>query len=155
MTFGTNGAYTYTPTAGYDGPDSYTFTAVAGGAGEDSTVGTVNFTVNEVNDLTLAPPANTVNENSSVTGNVLTGAVDSDGPHSGIAVTAGTFSTTHGSITIAANGAYTYTPTAGYDGADSHTFTAVAGGAGEDSTVGTVNFTVNEVNDLTLDPQSV
>src|SRR5260370_214117 len=155
MTFGTNGAYTYTPTAGYDGPDSYTFTAVAGGAGEDSTVGTVNFTVNEVNDLTLAPPANTVDENSSVTGNVLDGAVDTDGPHSGITVTAGTFATTNGSITIAADGSYTYTPTPGYDGSDSYTFTAVSGGAGEDSTVGTVNFTVNEVNDLTLDPQSV
>src|SRR5260370_202018 len=146
MTFGTNGAYTYTPTAGYDGPDSYTFTAVAGGAGEDSTVGTVNFTVNEVNDLTLAPPANTVNENSSVTGNVLTGAVDSE--HQTITVTAGTFATANGSITIAADGSYTYTPTPGYDGPDSYTFTATAEtGAGADSTVGTVNFTVNEVND--------
>src|SRR5260370_9934625 len=102
MTFGTNGAYTQTPTRGYDGQDSYTFTAVAGGAGEDSTVGTVNFTVNEVNDLTLAPPANSVNENSSVTGNVLTGAVDAEG--NTITVTAGTFATTHGSITNAANG---------------------------------------------------
>src|SRR5437667_350962 len=86
-----------------------------------------------MNDLTVVTPqANSVDENSSVTGNVLTGAVDADGAFSDITVTAGTFDTDHGSITIAANGDYTYTPTPGYDGADSYTFTAVAGGAGED-----------------------
>src|SRR6202040_1362178 len=145
-TIATDGRYTYTPTVGYDGADSYSFTATAE---EDSTAAPVNFTGTEGNDLTVTPPSNTVAENSSVTGNVLTGATDAEGDP--ITVTAGTFSTAHGSITIATDGSYTYTPTVGYDGADSYSFTATAG---EDSTAATVNFTVTEVNDLTVTPPS-
>src|SRR5207253_10807417 len=84
-----------TPNLGYDGSDSYSYTATTAD-GEDSATGVVNFTVTEVNDLTVVTPqSNTLAENTSVSGNVVSGAVDADG--SDITVTAGTLSTAHGS----------------------------------------------------------
>src|SRR5262249_5176744 len=68
-------------------------------------------------DLTVVSPQTlTVNEYGSATGNVLTGAVDSEG--AAISVSAGTFMTAHGSVTMASDGSYTYTPQTGYVGSD-------------------------------------
>src|SRR5262249_32699559 len=64
--------------------------------------------------------------------------VDSEGDP--ITAVAGTFATAHGSVTIASDGSYTYTPNANYIGSDSFTFTAQTV---DDSTSGTVNVTVN------------
>lgn len=52
---------------------------------------------------------------------------------------------THGSVTVNANGSFTYTPTANYNGSDSFTFKANDGSA--DSNVATFNITVTAVND--------
>jgi hypothetical protein len=82
----------------------------------------------------------TVNENSSGSGNVLTGAADSEG--SSISAVAGTFATANGSVTVAADGSYTYTPNADYVGGDNFSFTARTA---DDSTSGTVNVTVHGV----------
>jgi hypothetical protein len=76
------------------------------------------------------------------TGNVLDGAVDSEG----VAISAvfGTFTTAQGgSVTIASDGSYTYTPPAGFHGSDSFGFTAKTS---DDSTNGTVNVNVNVVS---------
>ena len=48
---------------------------------------------------------------------------------------------THGSLTLNANGGFTYTPTAGYSGPDSFTYHANDGTA--DSNIVTVSLTVN------------
>jgi uncharacterized repeat protein (TIGR01451 family) len=51
-------------------------------------------------------------------------ANDFDDNTAGLTVTAGTFATTQGgSITISANGSFTYTPLAGYTGNDTYTYT--------------------------------
>ena len=52
---------------------------------------------------------------------------------------------THGSVTVNANGGFTYTPSANYNGADSFTYKTNDGTA--DSNVATVNLTVTAVND--------
>ena len=53
---------------------------------------------------------------------------------------------THGTVTLnAATGAYTYTPTANYNGSDSFTFKVNDGTV--DSAVATVSITINAVND--------
>jgi VCBS repeat-containing protein len=148
VTIGADGSYTYTPTTGYVGSDSFSFTAQTV---DDSTTGTVNVTVGAVDDLTVSSPSLTVNENSSGGGNVLTGAVDSEG--GAISAVAGTLTTAHGSVTIASNGNFTYTPTAGYVGSDFFAFTAQTA---DDSTSGTVNVTVSAVDDLTvMTPQAL
>ncbi len=53
LTLNSNGSFTYTPTAGYDGPDSFTYKVNDGSL--DSNVATVNLTVNAVNDAPVAP----------------------------------------------------------------------------------------------------
>lgn len=55
------------------------------------------------------------------------------------------FATTpsHGSVTLAANGGFTYTPTTGYSGPDSFTYRAQAGG--QLSAPATVSITVNPI----------
>jgi hypothetical protein len=141
VTINTDGTYTYTPYAGYVGSDSFAFAAQT----EDETSsGTVNVTVNAVDDLTVTPQSLTINENSSGNGNVLNGAVDSEG--AAITAVAGTFATTNGSVTIAADGSYTYTPNVGFSGSDSFAFTAQTA---DDNTSGTVNVTVNGVTTAT------
>jgi hypothetical protein len=125
------------------GSDSFTFTAQAD---DDIATGTVNMTVNAVNDLSVANPSIVVNQNGSRSGNVLAGAADIEGAT--ITAVAGTFATANGSVTIAADGSYTYTPNAGYVGSDSFTFTAQTN---DDSTTGTVSVTVTaDANNLTV-----
>src|SRR5207302_949344 len=97
-------------------------------------------------------PTNSTNEDVPVSGSVLTGASDSEG-HT-ITATAGTSSAAQrGSVTSRANGSYTYTPAAGFDGSDSFGFTIQTtdgDSAALESRSGTVNIAVAEVNDLVV-----
>src|SRR5207245_63517 len=54
-------------------------------------------------------------------------------------------STTHGTLTLNANGGFTYTPATDYNGPDSFTYKANDGSL--DSNVATVSITVTPVND--------
>src|SRR5262249_42014953 len=120
VTILSDGSYTYTPDAGYFGSDSFTFTANSSDKSNDRTV---TIKVTHGNDPTVVPPTVTTNEGVGLTGNVLTGAADGEGDS--LTATAGTFPTAQGgSVTIASDGTYTYTPAAGFDGSDSFTFTA-------------------------------
>jgi uncharacterized repeat protein (TIGR01451 family) len=60
VTMGSDGSYTYNPTANYNGPDSFTYTMTNGNARASSA--TVNLTVTAVND----PPNFTKGANQSV-----------------------------------------------------------------------------------------
>ena len=51
----------------------------------------------------------------------------------------------HGTLTLNADGSFTYTPDANYNGSDSFTYKANDGSA--DSNVATVSLTVSAVND--------
>ena len=69
MVVNTDGTYTYTPNAGYHGPDNFDVT-VSDGNGGSVTV-TVNVTVNPVNDIpTGTPDAPVTNEDVAVSGAV-------------------------------------------------------------------------------------
>jgi len=124
---------TYTPTAGYIGPDSFTYTA--SGAGGTSDVKQVSITV-------VAPAAPVANPKSGV-------AIPYNGTGTPIDLS-GSITGVHGSIavvTVPQHGAYvvtgdtvTYTPNAGYYGADSFTYTAT--GPGGTSAPARVDVTV-------------
>ncbi|OYT86707.1 MAG: hypothetical protein CFE46_14695 [Burkholderiales bacterium PBB6] len=101
--------------------------------------------------LTVANPAPTagndtltVAEDGSVSGNVLTNDSDPDGD----ALTVDTAPVTgpaHGTLVLNANGSYTYTPDANFNGADSFSYLLRDGDGG--TSVATVNITVTAVND--------
>jgi len=141
---GTAPNLTYTPAANYNGPDSFTFKANDGTV--DSSAATVSITVTAVNDppvaandsyaatedtvLTIAAPGVLAND-SDVDGDPLT-ALIVVGPG-------------HGSVTLNANGSFTYTPAANYNGPDSFTYKANDGAL--NSNIATVAITVAAVND--------
>jgi gliding motility-associated-like protein len=136
----TTGAYTYTPAADYDGPDSFTITIGDGNGG--TTIVTVNITVTAVNDNpTGTGDTKTTNEDTPVTGGVSGTDIDGDA----LTYTKAT-DPSHGTVTVnATTGAYTYTPATDYNGPDSFTITIDDGNGG--TTTVTVNITVNAVND--------
>ena len=132
VTVAANGTYVYTPTAGYSGPDSFTYTAT------DSAGSTSTATVN----LIVTPRA-VNNVGTTPAGSALSGAsVLTNDFGSGLSVTSNT-APAHGTVTIASNGTYTYTPAAGYSGPDSFTYTATD--ASGRTTTATVNLTVTPV----------
>jgi VCBS repeat-containing protein len=138
------GSFVYTPAANFNGSDSFTYHANDGSA--SSNVATVTLTVNSVNDvpvavddgystdedtpLTIAPPGVLAND-SDVEGDPLS-AVLNVGP-------------AHGSLTLAADGSFVYTPGANFNGTDSFAYRASDGSTG--SNIATVTITVNAVND--------
>ncbi len=130
----------YTPDANYYGTDSFTYKANDGA--DDSNAATVAITVNPVNDVPivtddvystnlLVAAAGILANDSDVDGDPLS-AILVDGP-------------SHGSLTLAADGSFIYTPDANYFGTDSFTYKANDGSA--DSNVATVAITVNAIND--------
>ena len=130
---------TYTPNANWHGTDSFTYKVNDDTL--DSNIATVTITVTPVNDapvavddgystayetaLTVAAPGVLAND-SDVENSPLT-AVLVAGP-------------AHGTVTLNANGSFTYTPAAGFSGTDSFTYKANDGEL--DSNVATVSIVV-------------
>jgi hypothetical protein len=85
----------------------------------------------------------TTNEDTAVSGNVLTNDTDPEG--NGLSATLVT-GPSHGTLTggLASSGAFTYTPDANYNGSDSFTYSASDGSLSANATA---NITVSPVND--------
>jgi hypothetical protein len=136
------GGCTYTPTAGYSGPDSFEYSISDGHGGTDT--GTVAVTVVPEN---LPPVADdetlTTNEDTPGNVNVLVGDTDDDGDTLSVSTPAPTAA--HGTVACASGGLCTYTPEANYSGSDSFAYT-VSDGRGKSDT-GEVSVTVTAVND--------
>jgi hypothetical protein len=114
---------TYTPAANYNGADSFTFKANDGTA--DSNIATVSITVTPVNDPPVANPqsiATTTAVNITLTGS------DIETPAAGLTYTI-TVPPAHGTLSGTVPN-LTYTPAAGFHGADSFNFTVTDTGDG-------------------------
>ncbi|MBA2953327.1 tandem-95 repeat protein, partial [Nocardioides sp. MAH-18] len=137
----TTTACTYTPAADYNGADSFTYT-ISDGQGGTAT-GTVTVTVTPVNDNphVVADAITTSQGTPSAAKDVVANDTDADGDT--LTVTAKT-NGAHGTVTCTTT-ACTYTPAAGYNGADSFTYTISDGHGGTDT--GTVTVTITPVND--------
>jgi VCBS repeat-containing protein len=147
VTLNADGSFVYTPTVGYYGSDSFTYKANDGAL--DSNIATVNLTVTHVNHAPVAVSDSytaTMNTTLMVTApGVLTNDTDSDGNTlTAVKVT----DPAHGTLTLNADGSFTYTPTVGYIGSDSFTYKANDGAL--DSNVVTVTLTVKAVVYLPL-----
>ena len=145
LTLDANGSFTYTPNANYSGADSFTYKPNDGTT--DGAPVTVSLTVNPVNDLPVAVADSfATNEDTAL---VITapGVLANDGDADSDALTSVLVSgPTNGTLTLNANGSFTYTPTANYTGADSFTYKPNDGTT--DGAPVTVSLTVNPVNDV-------
>lgn len=83
----------------------------------------------------------TTNENAQLTGNVLTNDTDPDGDPLTVAVDT---APGHGSLTLNANGSFTYTPAENFYGTDAFSYTVADGKGG--TAVGTATITVKSVD---------
>ncbi len=144
LTLNANGSFTFVPTANYSGPDSFIYRASDGAANSANT--TVTLTINAVNDAPVAAnDAYTATEDTllSIT---TPGVLGNDSDADGTALTATLVSgPAHGTLTLNANGSFTYRPATNYSGPDSFTYTASDGALS--SGVATVALTVNGVNE--------
>ena len=139
VTVNSNGAFTYTPAANYNGPDSFTY-RVNDGTANSATV-TVSLTVNAVNDLPVASNQSRCT-NEDTTRSITLVGTDVDGnPLTYTIVTP----PAHGVLTGMAP-SVTYTSKPNYNGPDSFTF-RVNDGTVNSAGVGTVTLTVTPVND--------
>ncbi|MDO9144089.1 MULTISPECIES: retention module-containing protein, partial [Comamonadaceae] len=120
-----DGTFTYTPTPGQEGTDSFTYTITDGDGDQSTATATVTLAPDS------APTAGNDTNSTPENGGVLTGSVagnDSVGKDAvGATYTAGTFTgSLGGTLVLAADGSYTYTPPASVDnsnGDPTETFT--------------------------------
>ncbi|HHT9769638.1 TPA: cadherin-like domain-containing protein [Legionella pneumophila] len=152
-----NGTVTYTPVAGYVGTDSYTYTVTSGGVTETATV---NVTITNVAPVPQ-PDTNSVPEDTPATGNVLGNETDAETDPlqvtqfvvNGQTAAAGGSVTIAGvgTLTIAANGAYVFTPVADWHGTVPQvTYTATDGNS-NGTVTSTLDIVVTPVVDIAND----
>jgi large repetitive protein len=138
-----NQTITYTPNLNFFGSDSFSYEVGDGRGG--TAIGTVQISVNSVNDRPVASPQTfTVSEDVALNGQ-LTGA-DADGDSLTFQLVTGT---TQGTVQFNnATGEFTYNPRANYFGADGFTFKVKDGFL--DSEVVSVTIAVESVNDIPI-----
>ena len=137
LTLNADGSYTYTPAANFVGADSFTYTVSDGHGG--SATATVSLTVADVAPTASGDTATTP-ANHAVSGTLASDAASSVGLPLTFAKAS---DPAHGSVTLNADGSYTYTPAANFVGADSFTYTVSDGHGG--SATATVSLTVADV----------
>jgi len=124
-----DGSFTYTPDKNFNGSDTFTYVARDGDSRSNPT--SVNITVNAVNDAPVAAnDSYTVNQNTPLVIAAGQGTLANDTDTEGSTLTATLVQgPSHGTLTLNANGSFTYTPTANFLGADSFTYKANDGTA--------------------------
>ncbi|PHI18042.1 hypothetical protein CEQ90_19995, partial [Lewinellaceae bacterium SD302] len=155
LTLNPDGSYTYVPDADYNGPDSFAYSYCDGGTPELCDTATVNITVTPVNDAPDAmDDAPMVDEDDTLTDNVVDNDTDVDGPDTLITLVT---DVTNGTLTLNPDGSYTYVPDTDYNGPDSFVYSYCDGGTPELCDTATVNITVTPVNDapIAIDDESM
>ncbi len=149
LTLNADGTFSYTHDGSETTTDSFTYKLNDGSA--DSNTATVSITVTPVNDAPVAnPDSATVAEGGTVT--VLTGGAtsvrgndtDADTASGSLAVSV-VSGPAHGSLTLNADGTFSYTHDGSETTTDSFTYKLNDGSA--DSNTATVSITVTPVND--------
>lgn len=147
LTFNPNGGFTYRPNTNYVGGDSFTYRANDGKT--NSGIATVTITVTPVNDLPLARNDQYTTSEDTVLTIAAPGVLSNDSDADGDTLTAIIASQPgNGSVSLSANGGFTYTPNTDFNGTDSFTYRANDGEA--NSGLATVTIAVTPVNDAPI-----
>ncbi|MCE8529008.1 tandem-95 repeat protein [Ruegeria pomeroyi] len=135
---------TYQPSADFNGIESISYTVSDGNGGSDT--GTITVTVEAVNDPPVAND-DTFNgtEDQPITGSVLTNDTDDGDINPAPLVVSSYTQPGNGTVTVASNGSFTYTPSQNFSGQDSFTYTVVDGVGATDTA--TVILNLAEAND--------
>jgi VCBS repeat-containing protein len=144
LALNSDGSFVYTANAGYTGSDSFQYYATDGQA--NSNTATVTFTVNDPNaPVAVADSYSGLHDQvlsvDAGTG-VLANDSDADGDTLTAALVAGS-GPTHGTLQLGSDGSFTYTPNAGYVGADSFQYKASDGVLSSAATTVSLSVTDN------------
>jgi hypothetical protein len=143
FTFNADGSFSYTPDPTFEGTDTFTYHVTDGAL--DSASATVSIVVN-------LPPvavddAYEVDEDTTLTVDVASGVLANDSdPENDVLKAVLEVAPTKGTLQLAADGSFVYTPNANENGTDTFTYQARTGG-NADSNTATVTITINSVND--------
>jgi len=139
LTLNTNGSFTYTLAANFNGTDSFTY-RIGDGTTESNTA-TVTITVNPVNDAPVAGnDAYSAIEDRSLAV-PASGVLGNDTDTEQVALRAVLVSNvSHGTLTLNPDGSFAYVPAADWSGLDSFTYKTYDGNSS--SSVATVTITV-------------
>jgi hypothetical protein len=142
-----DGSFVYTPNANFHGEDSFSYRANDTQA--DSNLVTVYITVNPINDAPLAEDESYATDEDTPLTVIAPGVLENDSDIDGDSLSAVVDSLPlNGTLELAADGSFIYTPNADYNGDDSFTYFANDGQA--DSNLATVSLTINPINDAPL-----
>ncbi|MDF2075175.1 retention module-containing protein [Pseudomonas mendocina] len=137
-----NGKVVFTPDANFNGKATFTYT-ISDGNGKFDTA-TVTVGVKPVNDAPVsAPQSLTTAEDTAVDGKIT--ATDVDGDTLTYSIASGN-APQHGTVTLRADGTFTYVPGKDYNGQDSFTVTISDGKGG--TTTSVISLDITPVNDL-------
>lgn len=137
-----NGSFNYTPPVGFSGVRTFTYRAFDGNLSSAPVTVTIN-----VNGVPVARnDAFTTVEDTVLTVTAANGVLSNDTDPESAALTAQVVSQpAHGSLTLNANGSFSYSPNNDYSGPDSFSYTAFDGA--RTSPPATVTLTITGVND--------
>ena len=136
VTLNSDGSWTYAPDAGYVGQDTFTYHATDGAL--DSASATVVIDVTNAAPAVSDDAANGSHDRTIVVPAPGVLANDTDGDGDALSATM-TTPPSHGTVTLAPNGGYTYQPDPGYVGTDAFSYSAADGPT---TTPGSVTVTV-------------
>lgn len=144
VTFNSDGTFTYQPEANYHGLDGFSY-LVSDGI-DVSEVATVTISVNSVNDSPVAGNEEYTTDEDSVLNVAATGVLSNDSDIDGDSLTATIVAgPQHGTVSLNADGSFTYTPAADFNGVDGFSYQAGDGTASSD--VASVTINVTPLND--------
>jgi VCBS repeat-containing protein len=146
LTLNADGSFTYVPTTGFAGTDSFTY--IASDSLSSGTPTTVTLNVLDPPPTTQAA-AYTASSGVALSVNAAQGVLAGDTDNNGLSLTAALANNggpAHGTLTLNADGSFTYTPAAGYVGTDS--FTYIATDSLSSSVPTTVSLTVGGAQNI-------
>ena len=145
LVLSTDGTFTYTPDANFNGVDSFIYEVDDGNGGTSQATATI--TVGSVVDLSTDSENAVVDEDNPLSDMVSTGDSTTSGGSLSYSLVSGPSNGTFSSAINPITGSYTYQPNDDYVGSDSFQYLVTDSTSGE-SAVETVSITVNPVTDL-------
>src|SRR5439155_109352 len=131
LTLNSNGSFSYSPAANYNGTDNFTYKANDGQA--DSGIATVSITIRGANDTPVAVNDSYTTSEETTLNVAAPGVLANDSDVDGDTLSAILVSQpTHGTLTLNSNGSFSYSPAANYNGTDNFTYKANDGQADSD-----------------------
>lgn len=146
LTLNADGSFSYAPAANFSGNQQFRYRA-RDSAGALSPPATVALTISGANDAPVAAnDAYSINEGQTLNVNANNGVLDNDTDPENDSLTAVLVANaSSGTLTLNANGSFSFVPTALFNGAVTFTYQADDGTVR--SSTATVTITVNAVND--------